>query len=129
MSILSEFLNLLVETVENNCTIERGISLKELKKEGGIYAELGDGFVDSRYYNKKEIRVVPVLFLCRDANQLLCMEQLDKISAYLSRLKQYPQGENFCWMDAEVAKAPSKIGRDEDGTYHYSCIINCKIYY
>lgn len=36
--------------------------------------------------------------------------------------------KTFAWLNTEIAKEPSKIGRDEDGVYHYSCILNCKIY-
>lgn len=129
MNALSEFLTLIAETAEQNCDLKYPISLKELKKEGGIYAELGEGFADVRYYDKKEIRTVSVLFLCRDGDQSKCMGQLESISMYISRLKKYPEASSFCWLDAEIAKQPSKIGRDEDGTYHYSCILNCKLYY
>ena len=37
MSILEEFMTLLVEEAEENCNLERQISLKELPAEGGIY--------------------------------------------------------------------------------------------
>ena len=36
-----------------------------------------------------------------------------------------PEGKT----DTEIAKEPNKIGRDEDGVWHFSCILNCKIYY
>ena len=126
---LTEFLNLLAETAEKNCNLESKISLKELKKEGGIYADLGQGFMNTAYFDKSQIKIIPVLFLCRHKNQLTCMEQLERICNYFQRLKKYPQGQAFSWIDTEIAKEPSKIGRDEDGTYHYSCILNCKIFY
>lgn len=129
MSILTDFLELVIETAENNSQLAYPISLKELPKEGGLYAELGEGFVESQYYDKTELRQIPLLFLCRDNDQHRCLAQLEAICLSLSRLMQYPQKEGFCWLDAKTAKAPSKIGRDEDGTYHYSCIINCKLYY
>lgn len=108
--------------------LDTGITLEELPAEGGIYAELGDGFEESTSYNKQEVKVIPVLFLCRHPDQKRCLEQLCEISGYLQGLKQYPQGKTFAWLNTEIAKEPSKIGRDEDGVYHYSCILNCKIY-
>ena len=129
MSILEEFMNLLADTAEKNCNLQCKISLKELPAEGGIYAEPGEGYGETRYYDKTEIRMVPVLFLCRNADQKKCLEYLENICQYFSRLKVYPQGENFSWLDTEVAKSPSRIGRDEDGVYHYSCILNCKLYF
>ena len=129
MTPIQEFLNILAETAERECGLSSSISLKELPAAGGIYAEAGEGFAESRYYSKKEVRMVPVLFLCRDADQERCLGQLEAISLYFSRLKRYPQGESFFWLDTATAKTPSKIGRDEDGTYHYSCILNCKLYF
>lgn len=129
MSILEEFMTLLVEEVEKNCNLKEQISLKELPAEGGIYAEVGEGYVLGQYYNKAAIYNIPVLFLSRNADQRICMEKLEHICMYLSRLKKYPVKKGFSWIDTEIAKMPSKVGRDEDGTYHYSCILNCKLYF
>lgn len=129
MTPQTELLDLLVDTVEENCNLGTKISLKELGKDGGIYAELGDGFTDTTYYNKQEVKTVPVLFLCRSKNQRQCLEWLHSICFYLQRLKAYPKGTCVSWLDITIAKEPSKIGRDADGVYHYSCILNCKIFY
>lgn len=129
MSVLAEFLNLLADTVEKQCDLEYEISLEELKASGGIYAELGEGFTETEYYNKSTLKTIPVLFMCRDKSQQNCMEQLCKICDYLQRLKEYPSGNTFAWKDVTIAKEPSKIGRDEGGMYHYSCILNCQIFY
>lgn len=126
--MLTELLELITDTVEKNCSLDAEISLQELPADGGIYAELGEGFTESVSYNKQEVKMIPVLFLCRHADQKRCLEQLCEIAGYLSGLKKYPQGKTFSWLDTTVAKEPSKIGRDEDGVYHYSCILNCKIY-
>lgn len=129
MSILEEFMELLTEVAEKNCSLDTKISLKELPAEGGLYAEPGEGYGAGRYYDKTEIRVVPVLLLSRNKDQRKCMEELEKVSLYFDRLKEYPKGEGFAWLDTEIAKSPSKIGRDEDGAYHYSCILNCRLYF
>ena len=129
MSVLAEFLNLLADTVEKQCDLEYEISLEELKPDGGIYAELGEGFTTTEYYDKSTLKTIPVLFMCRDKNQQTCMEQLCKICDYLQRLKEYPSGKTFSWKDTAIAKEPNKIGRDEGGMYHYSCILNCQIFY
>lgn len=126
--MLTELLEVITATVEGHCKLDTGITLEELPAEGGIYAELGEGFGESTSYNKQEIKVIPVLFLCRHPDQKRCLGQLCEISGYLQGLKQYPQGKTFVWLNTEIAKEPSKIGRDEDGVYHYSCILNCKIY-
>lgn len=127
--MLKEFMDVLVETAEQYCSLNSSISLKELPAEGGIYAEPGEGYGEARYYDKAEIRVIPVLFLCRNSDQRKCLENLENICQYFSRLRDYPQGKGFSWLDSEIAKFPSKVGRDEDGVYHYSCILNCKLYF
>lgn len=124
-----ELLEKIVDTAEDNCDLDSKISLKELPAEGGLYAEYGDGFTETMYFNKTTVKMVPILFLCRNSNQKRCIEQLCSICDYFQRLKEYPQGSSFSWLDTTIAKEPSKIGRDEDGAYHYSCILNCKIYY
>lgn len=124
-----EFIELLTKTAEDNCSLDSRISLKELSYKNSLYAELGEGSTETTYYNKSTVKTVPVLFLCRNRSQERCIEQLSSICNYLQRLKEYPQGQTFAWLDTEIAKEPSKIGRDEDGTYHYSCILNNKIYY
>lgn len=129
MTPQTEFLNLLVETAEENCELDSGISLKELSAEGGLYAELGEGFADTQYFNKTEVKVLPVLILCRNADQQKCLEQLNAICNYFQKLKKYPQGSAFIWLNTDIAKGPAKIGRDEDGVYHYSCILNNKIFF
>lgn len=126
---VSEFLTVIAETAEKECGLYWPVSLEELQACGGIYAEAGEGFAQGTYYDKTEIKTVPVLFLCRDADQQRCLRQLESICNYFQRLKKYPSGETFSWLDAEIAKYPSKIGRDEDGVYHYSAILNCKLYF
>lgn len=129
MSPQTEFLELICKTVEENCALSSEVSLEELDPEGGIYAELGSGFADTVYYDKAATRTMPVLFLSRDKDQKQGMEQLCSICNYLQRLKKYPQGKSVSWLDAKVATEPNKIGRDEDGKYNFSCIVNCLIYF
>lgn len=126
---LTELLELICDTVEASCDLDSRISLDELNPNGGLYAETGEGFTEITYYDKGTVKTVPVLFLCRSADQQRCMEQLSSISNYLQRLKKYPNGRRFSWLDTTIAKEPNKIGRDEDGMYNFSCIVNCKIYY
>ena len=66
--MLTELLELVATTAEKNCSLDAEISLEELQAEGGIYAELGEGFTESTSYNKKAVKTIPVLFLCRYAD-------------------------------------------------------------
>lgn len=130
MTPQKEFLDLFCELAESNCELDTNISLKELPPEGGLYAELGQGFGDGPNYDKgASVKTMPVLILCRSKKQERCLEQLDSICRYLQSLKQYPKAESFYWLNSVAAKEPGKIGRDEDGKYYASCIINCLIYF
>lgn len=129
MTPQTEFLQLVCETAEKNCSLDYKISPVELEPAGGLYAELGEGFGNGQYYDKSTVRTMPVLFLCRDSSQERCLDQLSEISNFLQSLKQYPQGKLIRWMNAETVKEPNKIGRDEGGMYHGSCIINCQVYF
>lgn len=124
-----EFMELFVREAEEHCNLDTDISLEELSNENSMYAELGSGFTDTAYYDKSTVRTFPVLLMCRHVSQERCLEQLSDICNYYQRLKEYPQGETFAWLDTVIAKEPSKIGRDEDGVFHYSCILNCKVYF
>ena len=80
--MLTELLEVITATVEGHCKLDTGITLEELPAEGGIYAELGDGFEESTSYNKQEVKVIPVLFLCRHPNQKRCLEQINEMKSY-----------------------------------------------
>lgn len=129
MTPLSEFMGRLVDTAEENCNLDGRISLKELSAGNSLYAELGSGNTESTYYDKSAVKTIPVLFLCRNADQEKCLNQLENICNYFRKLREYPHGDTFAWLNTAIAKEPSKIGRDEDGTYHYSCILNNTLYY
>ena len=62
MTPLREFMETLKKTAEENCILDSEICLDELPASGGIYAELGEGFTDTIYYNKMEIKTVPGAF-------------------------------------------------------------------
>ena len=129
MMPLTELLDIVCDTAEANCNLDSKILLEELNPKGGLYAELGEGFSNAIYYDKSTSKTVPILFLCSCKEQERALEQLSSICNYLQRLKKYPQGKTFSWLDTTIAKEPNKIGRDEDGMYHFSCILNCLIHY
>ncbi len=129
MTPQTELLELVIKTAEDNCNLDTEISLNELSEKNSLYAEFGTGYTETVYYDKTAVRVIPILFLCRNIDQKRCVEQLLEISNFLQRLKEYPKGKTVTWLDTTVAKEPSKVGRDEDGMYHYSCILNIKCYF
>lgn len=129
MTPQTELIELIVKTAEENCNLDTEISLNELSDKNSIYAEFGVGYTETVYYDKTAVKVIPILFLCRNSDQKRCAEQLCDICNCLQRIKKYPNSENVYWLDTTVAKEPSKVARDEDGMYHYSCILNIKCYF
>lgn len=124
---MDEILELILQTVREHC----GISVRadELPAQGGVYAELGEGKPEGVYYNHAAIWMIPVLFICKSADQKFCIQALQTICNYLQTLKIYPQMDSAAWLDSAVSVQPHKIGRQEDGQYLYSCIINNKFYF
>lgn len=129
MAPITELLEVLSRAAEENCNLDSKVSLKELSPGNSLYAEAGDASAEDTYYDKSQVLAVPVLFLCRNKSQQRALEQLEIICNYFQRLKKYPSGETFSWLDTEITKHPSKVLRDEDGMYHYSCILRCRIFY
>ena len=74
MAPQTEFLDVLLNTVEANCSLGTEISLKELGANEGIYVELGQGSTDTVYYNKQMIKVIPAMFMSRHKSQKQCMD-------------------------------------------------------
>lgn len=122
-----ELLSHIVKTVQND--LELSVSLDGLPVEGGVAAELAAGYNDGLYYDKRAIRILPVLFLSKHKDQQICVNNLSRICNYFQSLMKYPAAESFSWLDAVTATEPNKTGRQEDGQYIYTAIINIKIYF
>lgn len=123
-----DIINLIVDTLEKNAALSGKISLEELPSDGGLYAELGPGYNESLYYDKSAIRLIPVVFLAKSIDQAWCVQQLTQIGVCLQDLRQYPKAEGCNWMDAVFSTGPSKVGRQEDGQFIYTCTVNTKFY-
>lgn len=129
MQPLTEFLELIISTVEQNCDLGLEISYEEIPTEGGLYVEFGEESICKTYYDKTTEKEIPVIFMSRHSNYKNGLEQLCSICNYLQRLKEYPQGETFTWLDTSIAKEPRKISREEDGQFNFACTLICKIHY
>ena len=108
-----ELLELITNEIEKKCSLSA--SLDELPPDGGIYAEWSAGYTENLYYNKKAIRIIPLLILAKSIDQKKCLNDLCKICNYLHSLKQYPHGKRVAWKDATTATEPNKLGRKEEG--------------
>ncbi len=122
-----ELMELTKKAVEENCGIR--ICLDGTPNDGGVSAEVGAGYIDSQYYTKEAIRVLQVLFLSKGSDQVECLDQLGRICNMFQAMRQYPPAESFTWLDAVTATEPNLVGRQEDGQWIYSAVVNMKIYF
>lgn len=123
-----EIINLVKSTVESGCDLPTVISLDGLPADGGLSVQLGEGYNEALYFDKSCIKVIPMVFLCKNASQMQCIEQLSKISNYLQNLSEYPALENAVWLGAETKKEPNKLDMKEEALCVYSCTVNIRIY-
>lgn len=127
MSPQVELMELIRREAAAGCGIE--VCLDGTPADGGVSAELAPGYTDALYYDKSAIRTVPVLLIGKDKDQAGCADRLCRICNHLQRLKQYPQADGFTWLDATTATEPNKVGRQEDGQWIYSAIVNTRIHF
>ena len=124
-----EAINKVIDTLESNLELFDTIHIDGLPSGGGISCEISPGYNKDIYLNKKSSKVIPLLFLCKGKDQIQVYDTLCKIGNYLQGLKNYPNGSGFSWESAEVATEPNKIGKQSDGQYIYSCIIDITLYF
>lgn len=105
------------------------VMLDEVPAACGIYMELQAGHPIGIYYNQHATRSIPVLFIAKSKEQEWCIDRLSYICQGLQVMQEYPAGEAMAWLDATVATEPNKIGRQEDGQYLYSCVVNITCYF
>lgn len=123
----TELMDLIRKVALEACGID--LNLDSTPAKGGMSAELAPGYTDSLYYDKRSIRTIPVLFLSKGKDHEKCVDQLCRLCNHLHGLKSYPQSKGFVWIDAVTATEPNKIGRQEDGQWLYSAIVNMRIYF
>jgi len=124
-----EMMNVVLDTVESNIELFDMIRINGLPAGGGISCEISPGYNKDIYLNKQSSKVIPLLFLCKNMNQITALNTLCMIGNYLQGLKEYPNGTSFEWMNAAVSSEPSKVGQQEDGQYIYSCVVDITIYF
>ena len=122
-----ELLELIRKEISDSCKMP--LRLDGMPAKGGISAELAPGYTDSLYYDKSAIRIIPVLFMSKGKDQRTVVNDLCQVCNCLQRLKTYPQTDGFVWLDVETATEPNLVGRQEDGQYMYSAVMNAKIYF
>ena len=123
-----EMVNVLIDTIQTNLSLFSMISINSLPADGGIYVEIRPSYSKSVYLNKKSSQIIPVIFKCKNADQNIALNAIYSIGNYLQALKTYPSGSTFKWLKAEVVESePDLVGKQEDGSFIYTCKINITI--
>ena len=126
--MLNTIVNHVLDAIESNVGLFGSISLDTLPESNGLYCEITAGYNSQEYLNRMNNKIIPLLFLCKNDNQSICIDSLSQICDYIEKVKKYPQITEFQWINSTVATTPNKIGKDER-YYIYSCIINIEVYY
>lgn len=124
---LSAFMDLIVSELETNLSLLYNINIGKLSKVGGLSIELVPSPPTTTFLNKSIEDEKLILFLCKDKNQLNCLNELDKIRDYLIKKKKYPSSMEFEWVNSYVSTDIEYVDNTEDGNYIYSMIIGNKI--
>jgi hypothetical protein len=124
-----EMFDLVLDTVESNTVLFDSIKIDGLPTDGGISCEIAPGYNKNIFLNKQSDKIIPLLFLCKNMNQLTVIDTLCSIGNYLQGLKAYPNGATFSWLNAELKSGPSLVGKQDDRQYIYSCIVDITIYF
>ncbi len=127
--MLNDFLDVLVNTLESELNLRNKIKISELNANEGISIELVPTSPLRVTLNKKQELNLKVLFLKKSKNRRLCMDELESIGNYLTRLTSYPNFNNGSWNNAEIISSPAKVTKEENGNYTYSMMISCKLYF
>lgn len=125
---MTEVLDLVIATIENNVELFDRISLNSLPEGNGLYCEISPGTNSQEYLNRSNNKKLPLLFMCKHTDQKICLNTLSSICNYIEKLNVYPADEGFKWINARVAETPNKTGRDER-YYTYSCTVEIEINY
>lgn len=126
--MLVNILNSVLDTIESNTDLFGSISIDTLPDDNGLYAEISPGYNSGEFLNRRNNKIIPLLFMCKHTDQQICINSLSAICGYIEKLKVYPQASGFKWLNAVVATEPNKLGKDER-YYIYSCIINIEVYF
>ncbi len=127
--MLSDFLNVLIDTLESELNLSNKINISELDTNEGISVELVPTSPTRITLNKKQELNLKVLFLRKSKNKKVCMDELESIGNYLTRRMSYPNFNDGSWSSAKIISSPSKVTREENGNYTYSMMISCKLYF
>jgi hypothetical protein len=124
-----EMIDKVIDTLEDNLTLFSDIKIDGLPVDGGISCEISPGYNKDIYLNKQSSKIIPLLFLCKSSDQMTALNTLCMIGNYLQGLKEYPNGNTFDWLTAEVSSEPSLVEKQDDGQYIYSCVVDITIYF
>lgn len=128
--MLTELLTHIVDILETNLTLSDDIIINTLEVDGGISLQLSSGSNENYFKCKSMYITIPLLFLCKNADQQTCINDLDAITSYLNDLTEYPQPSSGEWQLANIVIStyPNYVDKEDNGKFIYSTVVDCKIF-
>ena len=120
----TEFLQALCGTV-NRFGLSYPCTVGPLPPAAGISVELTAGYAES-FLNRQENHRLTLLFLCKHQSQETALDMAFTIRNRLARLKEYPDGKAYAWVNLEP-KEPQWVGK-QDG-YIYAVTADALLYF
>lgn len=122
---MDELIKAILKAITDNVTLTGTLEMGQLPPDDGISAEIAPSSNLTTYQNKGKLDKVSLLFLRKSPSQVLCIQELEKIGEYLSRLTTYPQPENDMeWANSLVSTPPTYVDTEDNGSFIYSMIVD-----
>lgn len=126
---LDFILDAIIEELEKHLALYSRIKVGSLPQRGGIAMYVGSGAPQSVFMDKGTLNTIYATANAKSKGQKQATAALEQIHSYLTRIKEYPSGEDWQIIDVSTSSAPSLIGQECDGDYLYGSILQIKFYY
>lgn len=123
----ADLLNALI-TLTSGLSIYSVIGIGSLPVDNGISMYLGAGATDQTFLDKGATYNIPVVINAKHSNQLMCLQALSSIHTHLSKLKDYPNTDDYQILNIQTTTSPNSIGQEANSQYLYGSILEVSFY-
>ena len=103
-------------------------TIGQLSCDGGCSAQIAPSRTDTIFLDRSSLQVLSILVFGKGKDQQLVLNNLFSICNTLSKLTAYPTDTGWKVTSIEVATPPSPVGKQEDGQWIFSCILDVHFY-
>ena len=94
----------------------------------GLTCEIGPSTPESVYLDKNSYIPLDLTLNGKHPNEMTLSDAMNKIHAVLTRMTDYPSGENWEIVDITNQTLPQKIGRETNNDWLMASALSVKIY-